>query len=75
MKKLGAVLAKRPRFPHFTPWAILGYVAALRGETPLAVAKTRSIEQLFASNRSLVTINELGFYLRTQSVLAGQVDV
>jgi len=39
------------------------------------VAKTRSIEQLFASNRSLVTINELGFYLRTQSVLAGQVDV
>lgn len=57
------------------PWAILGYVAALRGETTLAVAKTRSVEQLFASNRSLVTINELGFYLRTQSVLAGQVDV
>jgi len=56
------------------PWAILDYVAAKRGETPLAVAKARSIEQLFASNRSLVAINELGFYLLKPSVLAGQVD-
>jgi len=29
------------------------------------------MEKTFAANRSLVTINELGFYLRTKAVLGG----
>lgn len=53
------------------PWAILGYVAAMRGQRTQAVAKQTAIEKLFSANRGLVTINELGFYQRTKSVLAG----
>lgn len=53
------------------PWAILGYVAALRGQTRLAHAQLASIEKTFAANRRLVTINELGYYLRAKSVLNG----
>jgi hypothetical protein len=34
-----------------------------------------SIEKRFAANRPIVTINELGFYQRTRTVLTGGVDV
>ncbi|WP_342130346.1 hypothetical protein [Hydrogenophaga sp. OTU3427] len=53
------------------PWAILGYAAAMRGQRTQATAKQASIEKLFTTNRGMVTINELGFYQRTHSVLAG----
>ncbi len=56
-------------------WAVLGFVAAKRGQHTQARAQMASIERAFASNRALVTINELGIYRRTQSVLAGGVDV
>lgn len=57
------------------PWAILGYAAAMRGQRTQALAKQAAIEKLFATNRGLVTINELGFYQRTKSVLAGTAAV
>lgn len=57
------------------PWAVLGLAAAKRGQTSLAQAQLASIEKTFAINRPLVTINELGFYQRTKSVLAGRADV
>jgi hypothetical protein len=57
------------------PWAVLGLAAAKRGQTTLANAQLASMEKTFASNRPMVTINELGFYQRTKSVLAGRVDV
>jgi hypothetical protein len=57
------------------PWAILGLAAAKRGQTALAQSQQRSIEKTFAVNRPLVTINELGFYQRTKSILAGRSDV
>ncbi len=62
---------------HYDPysWAILGYVAAKRGQFVQARAQLASIEKAFATNRSLVTINELGFYQRTKAVLAGVTDV
>ena len=56
-------------------WAVLGFVAALRGQTTQAKAQLAAIEKKFATNRSLVTINELGFYQRTRSVLAGIAEV
>ncbi len=57
------------------PWAVLGLAAAKRGQTTLAKAQLASMEATFASNRPLMTINELGFYQRIQSVLAGRADV
>lgn len=62
------------RYDPFS-WAILGFVAAKRGQVSQAKAQLSAVEAKFASNRSLVTINELGFYQRTKSVLAGVVDV
>jgi hypothetical protein len=56
-------------------WAVLGFVAAKRGQTVQARAQMASIEKKFTSIRSAVTINELGFYQRTKTVLAGGVDV
>ncbi|HEX5390259.1 MAG TPA: hypothetical protein VFW67_10890 [Burkholderiaceae bacterium] len=53
------------------PWAILGYTAAMRGLRAQATTQQASIEKLFTANRGLVTINELGFYQRTKSVLTG----
>lgn len=53
------------------PWAILGTVAAMRGQLALARAQQASIEKKFVASRGLVTINELGFYQRTKSILAG----
>lgn len=57
------------------PWAVLGLAAAKRGQSALAKAQLASIEKTFSINRPLITINELGFYQRTQSVLAGRNDV
>lgn len=57
------------------PWAVLGYVAALRGQRAQARSQLDMIDQKFADNRGLVTINELGFYLRTRRVLAGVADI
>lgn len=56
-------------------WAVLGFVAAKRGQTVQARAQMASVEKKFASNRPIVTINELGFYQRTRNVLGGGVDV
>lgn len=57
------------------PWAILGTVAAMRGQGALARLQQASIERKFASSRAVVTINELGFYQRTKSILSGGVPV
>ena len=57
------------------PWAVLGLAAAKRGQTALAKAQLASMEKTFVSNRPMMTINELGFYQRTKSVLAGRADV
>ena len=57
------------------PWAVLGLAAAKRGQSALARAQLASMEKTFSVNRTLITINELGFYQRTQSVLAGRPDV
>lgn len=57
------------------PWAVLGLAAAKRGQTTLAKAQLASMEKTFVSNRAVMTINELGFYQRTKSVLAGRADV
>lgn len=56
-------------------WAILGFVAARRGQLTQARAQLAAVERKFATNRSLVTINELGFYQRTRSILAGGMDI
>ena len=57
------------------PWAVLGLAAAKRGHTALANAQLASIEKTFVADRPKVTINELGFYQRTRSVLAGRADI
>jgi len=57
------------------PWAVLGFVAARRGQFAQARTQTTLIEQKFVDSRALVTINELGFYQRTQRLLAGQSDI
>jgi hypothetical protein len=56
-------------------WSVLGFVAARRGQTVQAQAQMRTLEACFLANRGLVTINELGFYQRTRSILAGRADV
>ena len=53
------------------PWAVLGYVAALRQQPAVAQAQQHMIESKFINNRGLITMNELGFYQRTKSLLAG----
>ncbi|HYW58398.1 MAG TPA: hypothetical protein VE934_15685 [Polaromonas sp.] len=57
------------------PFAVLGLAAAKRGQTALAKAQLASMEKTFTTNRPMITINEIGFYQRTQSVLAGRADV
>lgn len=54
------------------PWTILGFVAAQRGAVAQAQTQIQTVDKLFASNRGMVTINELGFYLRTKSILVSQ---
>ncbi len=57
------------------PWAILGYVAAKRGDTNRAKTQMAATDAKYASQPGLVTINELGFYLRTRSILNGFGDI
>lgn len=57
------------------PFAVLGLAAAKRGLTTVARAQQLSIEKTFVANRPMVSINELGFYQRAKSVLAGRNDV
>lgn len=57
------------------PWAVLGFVAAKRGATSQAQAQLQMINGKFQTDRGLVTINELGFYQRAVSVLAGRADI
>ena len=74
--------AVTPGWQHYSasgelfPWAILGYVAAKRGDTAKAQAMLAKVNQQFANsgaapNRAQVIINELGYYRRIQNVLAG----
>ena len=51
------------------PWAVLGYVAAVRGDTLRARSQLATIESRFQSNRAVITINELGWYQRTKDLL------
>ena len=57
------------------PFAVLGFAAAKRGLTTVAKAQQTSIEKTFTANRPMITINELGFYQRTKSVLSGRTDI
>jgi hypothetical protein len=51
------------------PWAVLGYVAAVRNDAQRARTQLATMNTLFQSNRALVTINELGWYQRTTDLL------
>lgn len=68
-----------PRWPQESydpfPWCILGFVAARRGNTTRALTQQSNTERLYQSDPGLVTINELGYYQRTKSVLLGRPDV
>lgn len=68
-----------PRWPGEAydpfPWCILGYVAAKRGDTSRALAQLATTDQKYQSDPGLVTINELGFYQRTRSLLQGRPDI
>lgn len=68
-----------PRWPAEAydpfPWCILGYVAAKRGDSSRALAQLAATDQKYQSDPGLVTINELGFYQRTRSLLQGRPDV
>jgi hypothetical protein len=57
------------------PWAILGFVAAKRQQYSQARAQMQTVQSRFSTNRGLITINELGFYQRTKSLLAGRPDI
>jgi hypothetical protein len=57
------------------PWAVLGFVAAKRGQLIQAKQQMRLVENKFAGDRGLATINEIGFYLRSKSLLAGRADI
>lgn len=56
------------------PWAILGYVAAKRGDTARASLQMQATDSRFATAPQYLTINELGFYLRTRGILNGWGD-
>jgi hypothetical protein len=53
------------------PWAMLGYVAAFRGQVDLATRQIVHINTISqdSSQRGALTINELGWYQRTLNVL------
>ena len=68
-----------PRWPNEAydpfPWCILGYVAAKRGDTSRAQSQLSATEALYQDHPERVTINELGFYQRTRSLLQGRPDI
>lgn len=57
------------------PWAVLGFVAAKRGATAQAQGQLQMMNSKFITDRGLVTINELGFYQRSVSLLAGRPEI
>ena len=57
------------------PWCILGYVAAKRGDIDRAQTQLAATEARWQKNPQWVTINELGFYQRTRSLLKGLPDI
>ena len=57
------------------PFAVVGFAAAKRGQNLLAQTQIASMDKLFVTNRALMTINELGFYQRTKSILSGRLDI
>ena len=57
------------------PWCILGTVAAKRGDFQRANTQLTATEALFQQNPAMVTINELGFYQRTRSILNGYGEI
>ena len=57
------------------PWAVLGFVAAKRGQLAQARTQMAQVERKFGAQRHLVTINELGFYQRMVNILGGGIDV
>ncbi len=68
-----------PRWPNeaydLFPWCILAYVAAKRGDTSRAQTQMAATDALYQSAPERVTINELGFYQRTRSLLQGLPDI
>jgi len=68
-----------PRWPSLVydpfPWCILGTVAAKRGDSTRALTQLSATERLYQQNPGLVTINELGFYQRTRSILNGYGEI
>lgn len=61
--------------PDRFAWCILGHLAALRGDVRQARRQLQTTERLHAHDSARVTLNELGFYLRTRLLLAGQPDL
>jgi hypothetical protein len=57
------------------PWCVLGTVAAKRGDSRRALEQLSATDQLFQRNPALLTINELGFYQRTRSILNGYGEI
>lgn len=59
------------------PWNMVAYCAAKRGESANAQKHLAMCDGRFANRkqRPKVMINELGWYMRTRSLLAGQPDV
>ena len=51
------------------PFAVLSYVAALRGNLEKSQAHMTLMEQKFALDRGKMTLNELGWYARTRSLV------
>lgn len=68
-----------PQWPSLAydpfPWCILGTVAAKRGDSRRALDQLAATDRLFAQNPALLTINELGFYQRTRSILNGYGEI
>ena len=68
-----------PNWPSLSydpyPWCILGTVAAKRGNSKRAKEQLAATDALFQRNQALVTINELGFYQRTRSILTGYGEI
>lgn len=51
------------------PWMLLGRVAVMQGQLGKARRQIQHCENLFVSNRALVTINELGWYSLTKPLV------
>lgn len=67
-----------PRWPNEVydpfPWCILGCVAAQRHDIGRATTQLAATDARCQSDPGLVTINELGYYQRTRSLLQGRPE-